>query len=168
MTNGPTGASNFSLQRDGASRRAVPPLKLTLCRICDFGMIRQLLDGMSRWARTRSQLSRDAFAPGDLVSVVTDDGQFGVMKVLAVDSGGVHARLYVQRFTQRPRRANLAELSTAPFGKGHDNPFSIGHMPLSYSSFGGWQPELITRGSVVAEDELEGYHMWQVAKGDYF
>ena len=41
-------------------------------------------------------------------------------------------------------------------------------MPLGYPSFAGWQPELITSGSVVAEDELEGYHMWQEAKGGYF
>jgi hypothetical protein len=111
---------------------------------------------------------RDVFAPGDLVSVMTDDGRFGVMKVLAVDERGVHARLYVQRFARRPGPADLGELSMAPFGPGHDNPFSIGHMPLSCSSFAAWQPELISRGSVVAEDELEGYHMWQEAKGGYF
>jgi hypothetical protein len=106
--------------------------------------------------------------PGDLVSVVTDDGSFGVIKVLATDEGGVHARLYVQRFDRRPLPDELGELSTAPFGPEHGNPFSIGHMPLSHTSFGGWQPELIVRGTGVAEEELEGYRMWQEAEAGYF
>lgn len=86
-------------------------------------------------------------ASGDLVSVITDDGLFGVAKILAADDGGVHARLYVQRFERRPQVGDLGELSTAPFDPEHDNPFSIGHIPLSHHSFGGWEPEIITRGT---------------------
>jgi hypothetical protein len=85
------------------------------------------------------------FVRGDLVSVVTDEG-FGVVKVLAADEHGVHAR---------------------PFGPEH-KPFSIGHMPLSHASFAGWAPQLIRRGEPVAEEELDGYRMWQEAEGGYF
>jgi hypothetical protein len=107
-------------------------------------------------------------APGDLVSVLCDDGLHGVVKVLAVDRQGVHARLYVQRFEQRPCQVEVRELSTAPFGQGHDNPFSIGHMPLSHAAFAAWQPQTLARGEAVAEEELEGYRTWQEAKGGYF
>ena len=37
-------------------------------------------------------------------------------------------------------------MMTAAFGLGHDNPLSAGHMPIRYSTFAGWQPELINRG----------------------
>jgi hypothetical protein len=109
-----------------------------------------------------------SLSQGDLVSVITDAGRFAVMKVLAADAGGVHVRLYVQRFDRRPGPAGLGELSTAPFGPGHDHPFSIGHLPLSHASFATWQPELITRGPAVTEEELDGYRMWQDANGGYF
>jgi hypothetical protein len=132
-------------------------------------MKRRIFDGWTQRGRSKPPpVSRDAFAPGDLVSVVTSDGLFGVVKVLASESDGLHIRLYVQRFAERPGPPDLTELSTAPFGKGHDNPFSIGHLPLSYTSFSRWQPKRITRGSVVTEDELEGYHLWLEANGGYF
>jgi len=91
-----------------------------------------------------------------------------VAKILAADERGVHARLYVQRYDHRPAKEELSELSTAPFGPGHDNPFSIGHMPLSHGSFAGWDPRLISRDSPVEEEELEGYRMWQEAEAGYF
>ena len=105
---------------------------------------------------------------GDLVSVVADDGKFAVAKILVADPGGVHARLYVQRFDRRPAPGDVSELSTAPFGPGHDNPFSIGHMPLSHSTFAGWEPVLVARGAAVSEEELEGYRIWVDAEAGYF
>ncbi len=76
-------------------------------------------------------------------------------------------RLYVQRFPTRPTDVDTEILDTAPYGPGHDNPFSIGHMPLSFASFESWDPEIISRGHGVAESELEGYRIWQ-AGGGYF
>ncbi len=106
------------------------------------------------------------FVAGDLVSVVTEEG-FGVVKVLAADEHGVHARLYVQRFRRRPA-GDVGALSIAPFGRAHKNPFSIGHMPLSHASFADWSPQLIRRGDRVTEQELDGYRMWQEAEAGYF
>lgn len=130
-------------------------------------MLRRLFGRGPKPTRVERLTSHDPFLPGDLLSVVMEEG-FAVVKVLATDSEGVHARLYVQRFAQRPARDDLGELTTAPFGAGHDNPFSIGHVPLSHQSFAGWQPELLARGELVAEEELEGYLMWQDAEGGYF
>jgi hypothetical protein len=104
---------------------------------------------------------------GDLVSVVADDGLFAVAKVLEVDKGGVHTRLYVQRFRQRPRFSEISDLDTAPFGPEHDNPFSIGHIPLSFAAFQAWEPEFLAHGEVL-EDELQGYRMWAEADAGYF
>jgi hypothetical protein len=109
------------------------------------------------------------FAPaaGQLLSVETDEGGYGVMKLLAVDGSGVHATLFVQRFASRPRASDLGELSLAGFGPGHDNPLSIGHMPISYPTFATWRPVLVDERPV-SEDEMEGYRMWQEAEGGYF
>ncbi len=101
---------------------------------------------------------------GDLVSVV-DESSFAVAKVLAVDAGGVHVRLYAQRFSTRPVAEQLGELSTA--APGGRTPFSIGHMPIGYSGFAEWQPERI-RNEPVEEEELEGYLLWKEAGGGYF
>ena len=131
-------------------------------------MIRRLLDrlGLRRQNSLPSAVSGSPGA-GDLYSVVTDDSRYGVMKVLAVDGRGVHARLYVQRFNARPHAAALGELSLASFTPDGANPFSIGHMPLSHQSFADWRPEFITRAPV-GDEEVEGYRMWQDAGGGYF
>jgi hypothetical protein len=131
-------------------------------------IIRRLMNTIRHAGGGVRPTETSVLASGDLVSVVTDDGLFGVVKILAVDEEGVHARLYVQRFKRRPLVGDLGELSTSPFGPEHDNPFSIGHIPLSHRSFIGWEPEIITRGTAVAEAELDGYRMWDEAKGGYF
>jgi hypothetical protein len=79
-----------------------------------MSLIRRLLKAVGYSARRRESSSDKGFAAGDIVSVVTEDGRFGVLKILVVDEGGVHARLYAQRFDERPKFADLGELSTAP------------------------------------------------------
>ena len=131
-------------------------------------MIRALLEAIGLGGRRAAADGLPvAPQPGDLWSVATGNGEYGVMKLLAVDAGGVHARLYVQRFRGRPTTVDPASLFTASFEPGSQNPFSIGHVPLSYESYHGWQPEFIGRGTV-AEEELEGYRMWQDAQAGYF
>jgi hypothetical protein len=130
-------------------------------------MIRSLLRALG-FGKPDALMPRPPFEAGDLLSIITDDNQFGVVKVLAADAVGVHARLYVQRFARRPHANELGEFSTAPFGPEYGNPFSIGHMPLSHASFATWQPELIVRGQPVVEEELEGFRMWLKAEAGYF
>jgi len=130
-------------------------------------MIRRLLMLLGLASCTPSSGDPRTPQPGDLWSVKTDDGRYGVMKVLATDEGGVHVRLYSQRFDQRPASVNPSELALAPVGQGDATPFSIGHMPLSHHSFRGWEPELMSHGTV-SEEELDGYRMWQEARGGYF
>ena len=132
-------------------------------------MFRRFLQGGSQPRSDEKDGSRSqpSFHPGDLLSVLTEDGQFGVMKVLAVDDKGIHVRLYAQRFKERPRASDLHELSTKPFPSEHGNPFSFGHMPFSHSSFLSWEPQAV--GSApVSEDELKGHRMWKEADGGYF
>lgn len=108
------------------------------------------------------------FRAGDLVSVVADDGAFGVVKLLVTDAVGVHVRLYQQRFPERPSGVDPTTLSLGPSMFAQDVPFSIGHVPLSHQTFAGWQPILMTRGVEVEERELQGYRGWEDAEGGYF
>jgi hypothetical protein len=130
-------------------------------------MIRHLLILLSLVSCTSSSSISGTPRPGDLWSVKTDDGRYGVAKVLATDEGGVHLRLYSQRFEERPATVNPSELTLGSFGRGDATPFSIGHLPLSHRSFQDWEPELISHGAV-SEEELEGYRVWQEAQGGYF
>ena len=108
------------------------------------------------------------FHAGDIVSVITEDRRFGVVKVLAVDAGGVHARLYAQRFDSRPGPDELGALSIASVAPEDGHPFSIGHLPLRHATFRAWSPEPIGRNEHVDESELEGYRMSQDAEAGYF
>ena len=130
-----------------------------------IGWLRKLLSG------TPTSVTDVAYEPkdGDLVSVSTDEGDFGVMKILAVDQGGVHVRLYVERLQARPAsRRDVPTLSIAPFGPGHNFPMSLGHVPLTHPSFHAWEPVRLGVEDV-EEDELEGYRIWETAGGSgYF
>lgn len=106
------------------------------------------------------------FRAGDLLSVVADDGRFGIAKVLAVDPQGIHIRLYQQRFAQRPLAVEPGSLTLGSMFD-PDGPFSIGHVPLSHAAFRGWQAQRIAAGTV-AESELAGYRSWADAEGGYF
>jgi hypothetical protein len=131
-------------------------------------MFQRFLKGSRRGAGDEAAPPpKPAFNAGDLLSVLTEDGQFGVMKVLAVDDRGIHVRLYAQRFKERPQASDLHDLSTMSGLLEHGNPFSFGHMPFSYSSFPSWEPQAIG-SQPVAEEELKGYRTWQEAKGGYF
>jgi hypothetical protein len=131
-------------------------------------MLRRFLQGSKRPpGDAEASPPKPPFNAGDLVSVLTEDGQFGIMKVLAVDDHGVHVRLYAQRSKERPQASNLHDLSTMPVVPEHGNPFSFGHMPFGYSSFLTWEPQAIG-SEQVSEEELKGYRMWQKADGGYF
>lgn len=131
-------------------------------------MISRLLRRLRQLSESEPPSRRVELRPGDLLSVVTHGGKFGVMKVLAVDEGGVHVRLYVQRFDERPSESELGDLSLGSMTGPGEAPFSIGHMPISHRSFVDWRAQLITRGRAVDAEELEGHQMWQEARGGYF
>ena len=102
---------------------------------------------------------------GGLYSIVDDGERFGVAKLLARDDGVCHVRVYKQKFTSRPEKVVLSQLS---LGTIHDKDgFGMGHLPLREESFREWQPVFILKSPVTSE-ELEGYRMWKEAGGGVF
>lgn len=120
-------------------------------------------------ASTGPLLGRDLDA--SICPLVTFEGEQGiaVAKLLHVDAGGVHVRLYSDRWAVCPPEVNPWALRLEPVNAeepgGH--PFGIGHLPLSRSAFLARRP-IFNRLAMRGGEELEGYRMWREAKGGYF
>ena len=122
-----------------------------------------ILVGVFAYLRTRTQ--RTPLKVGTLYSVDAGEWGFRVAKVLAVEPGAVHIRLYKRRWSSRPANVENQDLT---LGKPDDpDGFGVGHLPLRAAAFHAWRPMLISEGSVSPE-ELEGYNMWKEAKGGLF
>lgn len=104
------------------------------------------------------------YQAGETYSVRSEHG-YQVAKILVVEPGAVHIRLYRNVFPERPRSVDVRTLD---LGSIHDpDGFGIGHLPLTKKTFDSWEPILISLTSVSAE-ELEGYEEWKKAKGGLF
>ena len=85
--------------------------------------------------------------------------KFSVLKVLKVDSEGVHIRQYSNQFLPPPFHVDEGELYLAGQNHGPDEDAGIRHAPVNKFSFIAWRPVLIQQ-STVSEEELEGYRKW--------
>jgi hypothetical protein len=95
---------------------------------------------------------------------VKDGDRYGIAKLLRVESGGVHARLYADRWEVPPDVINPWTLRLERY----DAPsLSYGHLPLSYPAFAAMQPAY-HRLAMRSGAELGGYRMWRDAKGGFF
>jgi len=104
---------------------------------------------------------------GGLYHVPDDGGTYKVLKVLKVDDGGVHVRLYSNVLNSPPTHIEESTLYMAGMDRRPDEPMGMGHLPISHGSFAGWNAVFVQQSSVT-DDELEGYRMWAEAKGGYF
>lgn len=111
--------------------------------------------------------AQSGWKEGGLYSVEGEKGGYSIVKILKLDIVGVHIRTYSNRFPQRPTDVDVSKLYMAGIDRKPDEELGMGHLPLSRESFSGWKPELIKVVPVVP-DELEGYKMWEEAKGGYF
>lgn len=99
---------------------------------------------------------------GGIYAVADNSSDYGVVKVLALDSGVVHIKLYANRFHELPAQIDVAALRVGKMGD--EGGFGIGHLPLSTEHFAAWRPVLRARATVTAE-ELEGYRLWKESGG---
>ncbi|MGH2922318.1 MAG: hypothetical protein ACRDKU_09655 [Gaiellaceae bacterium] len=90
-------------------------------------------------------------APGELCSVEWGVGNYRVVKILVVEDGLVHLRLYANRFRERPFTIDPSELRLA-----------VEHVPLEAQDFAAWIPGVIGYEPVEPE-ELARFEIWQSA-----
>jgi len=102
--------------------------------------------------------STTTYKPGDIYSIDDGKGKIGIVKVLVVEPGVIHLRIYKNKFNNRPKTIEIKELSLGRLGD--KDGFGMGHIPLDIDGFKNWKPELITSDKVT-EDELEGYNIWK-------
>ncbi|HXB60958.1 MAG TPA: hypothetical protein VNU95_15400 [Candidatus Acidoferrales bacterium] len=111
----------------------------------------------------RSQQSE--IMPGTICTVDDGEGFYRVAKVLVVDGGGFHMRLYKNRWKERPERVDMSELG---LGSIHDKDgFGMEHVPLTKRAFAAWKPVMVEHEDV-RQEELDGYEIWKDSGGGYF
>ncbi len=104
---------------------------------------------------------------GGLYYTQNENGSYSVLKILRLDDGGVHVRLYSNQFSTPPTKVDESTLYMGGVDRKPDESLGMGHLPISKQSFQGWRAVFFQQ-SAVKEDELEGYRMWLEAKGGYF
>jgi hypothetical protein len=111
--------------------------------------------------------SREKLVEGGLYYTPAETGGYSVLKILKVDDGGVHVRLYSNPFAEPPKKIEESTLYLAGMDRKPGESLGMGHAPISKKSFEGWKAVFVQQ-SAVKEEELEGYKMWLEAKGGYF
>jgi len=104
---------------------------------------------------------------GGLYHLPSDDGTHKVLKVLKLDEGGVHVRLFSNVFPSPPTEVDELSLYMAGTDRRPEEPMGMGHLPISHRSFASWNAVFFQQLRVT-DDELDGYRMWAEAKGGYF
>ena len=98
------------------------------------------------------------FVAGDIVSVLSQEGKYRILRILVVDERGLFTQLFAQQFTDRPRMINISRLSTPAFG-----PVNF---PVTHEQFSLCRPEVIAYQRVGDED-LKDYRLWLNDNGTY-
>jgi hypothetical protein len=111
--------------------------------------------------------SSSGLVEGGFYYTRNDNGSYSVMKILKLDDGGVHVRLYSNQFPSPPSQVDESTLYMAGVDRKPNETLGMGHAPVSKKSFAGWKA-IFFQQSAVKDDELEGYKMWLEAKGGYF
>jgi hypothetical protein len=99
---------------------------------------------------------------GDLCSVRSGDGEYVVAKILKLEEGATHVRVYAKTYEKRPTEVPDEDLY---LGTVFDDDFGLGHLPLDADAFEHWEPQVI-RHTELEPEELEGYEMWRDAEDE--
>ena len=118
-----------------------------------------------RFSWTAAQKTSEMWRAGGLYSVANGNGKFGVVKILVLEPDAVHVRIYKQTFQTRPASVDSQSLTLG--GIDDKDGFSIGHAPLSRTTFAAWQPVFLSQQSV-SDKELDGYKLWKEGSGKTF
>lgn len=109
-------------------------------------------------AETETAEQNNAYRAGSICTIEDGEGDYGVVKVLVVADGGVHVKIYKNKYPSRPEQVDLNTLSLGSFTD--PDGFGIGHIPLDQAGFDDWKP-VVVAFQEVQEDELEGYYLWK-------
>lgn len=150
----------------------IHPLELIFTLGESVGMVLNPNDPHLEWGFPPAQVSQlralfesvSKFEVGSIYSIKSDD-TYRAAKILNVDEGGVHLRIYANQWSSRPSAIDPAILSLE--NEGPSTIRAVGHMPIRRGGFLAMVP--VQAGTAaVADEELDGYRIWEENKGGYF
>jgi hypothetical protein len=128
------------------------------------GMLSKILDIVKLFLPA----SRSNWVKGGIYAIATKGGSsYQVLKILMIDEGGVHIRLYGKRFADVPSSVDEASLYMAEVDRGSNEEPGMGHLPVSKGTFASWGARFVQQSGVSVE-ELDGYKIWREDEGGYF
>ena len=104
---------------------------------------------------------------GGLYAFKADNGSYSVMKLLKVESGGVHVKIYSNQFDSPPTQVDESKLYLAGLNHKPDETLGVADAPISGETFQNYKATFVQQSTVTPE-ELEGYNIWKKANGKYF
>jgi hypothetical protein len=95
------------------------------------------------------------------------NGSYSVLKLLKVESGGVHVRIYSNQFDAPPTQVDESKLYMVGLQHKENETLGVADVPLKGEIFQNYKATFVQQ-STVTPQELEGYNQWKKAGGQYF
>jgi hypothetical protein len=104
---------------------------------------------------------------GGLYQYKNGNGSYSLLKILKVESGGVHVRLYSNQFDSPPTKVDESKLYlVGREAKANENVGQV-DSPWTSSTLSSRTPVFVQQ-STVSPQELEGYNEWVKGNHTYF
>jgi hypothetical protein len=104
---------------------------------------------------------------GGIYSFKNDNGAYSVLKVLKVESAGLHVRVYSNQFDSPPTQVDEGTLIIAGLNHKPNEILGQADLPILKQAFDNYKAAFVQQ-STVKDDELTGYKTWKAAGGKYF
>jgi hypothetical protein len=108
-----------------------------------------------------------ALKEGGIYSFKNNNGAYSVLKILKVESGGLHIRVYSNQFDSPPTKVEESMLYMAGRNPKPNEILSEPDVALLKKSFDNYKATFVQQ-STVKDDELEVYKAWKQAGGQYY
>jgi len=112
--------------------------------------------------------SSGSLKEGGIYSFKNDNGTYSVLKILKLESAGLHIRVYSNQFDSAPTHVDESTLYMAGVDHKPNETLGLADAPITQAAFAAnWKPTFVQQ-STVKPDELDGYNAWKNAGGKYF
>jgi len=104
---------------------------------------------------------------GGIYSFKNDNGTYSVLKILKVESAGVHVKIYSDQFDTPPTNVDESKLIIVGTDHKPNQTLGLADAPIKGEAFANYHATFIQQGTVTPK-ELEGYNTWKKGSGEYY
>jgi hypothetical protein len=108
-----------------------------------------------------------AWKEGGIYSFKNENGAYSVLKILKIESAGLHIRVYSNQFDSPPTQVDETTLYMAGLNHKPNEILGQADLPILKQAFDNYKATFVQQ-STVKDDELQGYKTWKAAGGKYF